>query len=69
MTDTEMLAMQARKIMELEVVVAQMKVQLKWIKMTLVRVGGPLNDNLLHYNKEQLKPFFRIQDILDGCID
>lgn len=69
MTDDELIAMQARKMMELEADNSRMLVQLSNIRMQLIAVGAPLNDNALQYSKEQLKPFFRIQDILDGCID
>jgi hypothetical protein len=69
MNDTEMIAIQARKIVELELDIAMTIDQLARIKVVLVRCGGPLNDNFLQYSKEQLKPFFRIQDILNGCTD
>ena len=69
MNDTEMIAMQARKIMELEADIAMAEDIIKRVKMKLVRIGGPLNDNCDGYTKEQLKPFFKIRDILDGCTD
>jgi hypothetical protein len=69
MTDGEMIIAQARKIMEQEAETALMVEMLAKINVELIRVGAPLNDNFLQYSKEQLKPFFRIQDILNGCTD
>lgn len=69
MTNTELIAIQARKIIEYEAEVAQYVDRIKKIQIGLICCGGPLNDNFLQYNKEQLKPFFKIQDILDGCAD
>jgi hypothetical protein len=69
LSDEEMLAMQARKIMEQEAELAQGKEKLHRIKMQLITIGAPLNDNYLEYSREQLKPFFKIRDILDGCSD
>ncbi len=68
MTDEMVIAAQARKIARLEADVLRTTGILKAVKMQLVRVGGPLNDNQLRYNKDQLVLFFKIQDILDGCI-
>lgn len=34
------------------------------IDKTLHCIGGPLNDNFLGYSREQLKPFFRIAEII-----
>jgi hypothetical protein len=69
MNDTEMIAMQARKIIEMEAEIAQQKDQLHRIRMQLICCGAPLNDNFLKYSKEQLEPFGKIQDILNGCVD
>lgn len=68
MTDTELIALQARKMMELEADNSRMLVQLSNIRMQLIAVGAPLNDNFLQYSKEQLKLFLKIQDILNGCV-
>ncbi len=69
LSDEEMLAMQARKIMEYEAEIAQYIDRLKRIRLQLICIGAPLNDNFLQYSKEQLKPFGKIQDILNGCTD
>lgn len=61
--------MQAKKMFELEADNSNMLVQLSNVRMQLINIGAPLNDNFLQYSKEQLKPFFKIQDILDGCTD
>lgn len=68
-TDEELIALEARKIIELDANILQAEGRLRRIKMQLICIGGPLNDNFLQYSKEQLKPFFKIQDILDGCTD
>lgn len=69
MNDQEMIAIQARKIMELEADIAFAEEKLKRVRLQLICCGAPLNDNFLRYSKEQLKPFGKIQDILNGCID
>lgn len=55
--------------MELEADMAQAEDKLKRIRLQLICIGAPLNDNFLRYSKEQLKPFGKIQDILNGCTD
>ena len=69
MTDTEIIAMQTKRILEQEADLAMYKQRCDAIRMKLICVGAPLNGNFLQYSKEQLNPFFRIQDILDGCTD
>jgi hypothetical protein len=69
MNDTEIIAMQARKIADYEVEMAQYVDRIRRIRLQLICTGAPLNDNFLQYSKEQLKPFFKIQDITDGCTD
>jgi DNA-dependent RNA polymerase auxiliary subunit epsilon len=69
MTDDEIIAIQAKKMMELEADNSRMMVQLSNIQVKLISFVAPLNDNFLQYNKEQLKLFLDIQDILDGCVD
>ena len=68
LSDSEMLAMQARKIMELEAEMAQYEIQFNQIRLQLISVGAPLNDNFLQYSKKQLEPFGKIQEILNGII-
>lgn len=55
--------------MELEADIAFAEEKLKRVRLQLICCGAPLNDNFLRYSKEQLKPFGKIQDILNGCID
>ena len=69
LSDDDMIAMQARKIMELEADMAFAEEKLKRIRLQLICCGAPLNDNFLQYSKEQLEPFGKIQDILNGCTD
>ena len=63
--DDEVIARQARRIMELEDAVRQFQEGCEAIRMRLICIGGPLNDNVLFYSKEQLAIFFRIQDTLN----
>lgn len=64
MTDTEMIAMQAKKIACLEVRASAYKKAFEEIRIKLICIGGPLNDNFLKYTPEQLKVFFQIDEII-----
>jgi hypothetical protein len=66
LADKEIISLQAKKIYELESDAERSREKLKDIKMQLIHIGAPLNDNLLQYSSAQLKPFFKIQDIIDG---
>jgi len=62
MSDTELIAYQARKIASLQFDLTQAKLSCNNINNILYCIGGPLNDNVLGYTFEQLKPFFRIHE-------
>ncbi len=62
MTNEELIARQAKELEELKDKLKSREKDLRSIKMELICIGGPLNDNVLLYSKEQLKPFFRIYD-------
>lgn len=68
MTDDEIIANQVRKIEELSETNILYEKSLRNIKMMLVSVGAPLNDNFLNYSNEQLKIFFEIVDEINNCI-
>lgn len=38
------------------------------IKLILVCIGGPLNDNVDHYSKKQLAPLYRICELAEEII-
>ncbi len=62
MTDDEIIANQARKIAELEEKLDRYEQSRVRIRQILYSIGAPLNDNILDYNEDQLKPFFRIAE-------
>lgn len=66
MTDKELIVIQARQLAEKNEEVVQLLAKANKIRLELISIGAPLNDNLLEYNREQLKPFFKIRDILNG---
>ena len=39
------------------------------IKGKIYCIGGPLNDNVKQYNKDQMKDFFDIAGYADGILD
>lgn len=62
MTDDEIIANQARKIAELEEKLDRYEQSRIRIRQILYSIGAPLNDNMLDYSEDQLKPFFRIAE-------
>jgi hypothetical protein len=60
MNDEEIILRQARQIAALEEQLEWRKEAMRKIHMEIYGIGGPLNDNLLNYSKEQMMPFFRI---------
>lgn len=62
MTDMELISRQAREIAELQDRVTAYEQSARRIHMMLVCIGGPLNDNKLHYTPEQLVVFAKIED-------
>lgn len=60
MTDAELIARQAKQIEELSDEVNAMKEGAAKVAMEIYGVGGPLNDNVMGYTKQQLAPFHRI---------
>lgn len=62
MTDDEIIANQARKIAELEERLDRYEQSRIRIRQILYSIGAPLNDNMLDYSEDQLKPFFRIAE-------
>ena len=60
MTDNELIANLTREIAELKEINKDYKDVLGYIKSRLISIGAPLNDNVLKYNKKQLKLFWDI---------
>ena len=58
--ERDLIADQAKQIYFLKNKVEDYEQALKAIKNVTVCIGGPLNDNVLGYSKEQLGPFSRI---------
>lgn len=62
MTDMKLIARQAKDIAELRERVTAYEQSAMRIRLMLVCIGGPLNDNKLRYTPEQLVIFARIED-------
>jgi hypothetical protein len=60
MTDAELIARQAKQVEELRDEVADLKERAHKARMHIYCIGGPLNDNLLGYTREQMVVFDRI---------
>lgn len=65
MTDTELIAQQARRIADLEQQAESFASARHSLLGILYCIGGPLNDNKLGYTKEQLTTFWRIRELFD----
>ncbi|WP_323004391.1 hypothetical protein [Denitromonas sp.] len=66
MTDEQLIAQQARRIAELEEELSLRNEAEKKIHMEIYGCGGPQNDNVLGYTRDQMVPFARIHGYL-GC--
>ena len=64
MTDTELIARQAKRLEELRVELDEIKGGVRSVHMLIYGIGGPLNDNGLGYTKEQRTVFHRIAEEL-----
>jgi hypothetical protein len=62
---TEMIADLTKENYLLKKELKEYKDNAKRVKKMLVCIGGPLNDNYHQYNKDQLKIFWAIDNILD----
>lgn len=66
MTDTELIARQAKQIAMLSIELDALKQAIRSVRGTIYCIGGPLNDNRLGYTATQLMPFERIAKEIDG---
>jgi len=64
MTGSELIARQALQLEELRDEVAELKSGIAKARMQIYGCGGPLNDNVLGYTREQMMPFQRIADAI-----
>lgn len=64
-SNEEVIAEQARRLMSYEKSEADYKARLRAIRMIIIGVGGPLNDNKLHYTNAQLHTFGKILEQTD----
>jgi len=64
-TKTKLITKQALKIYDLETRLDKLNSKLRDIHILITNIGAPLNDNINHYNEEQLKIFFKIQQIIE----
>ena len=60
MTKVELIAIQAKKIEEQKLIIKDYKTRMRNIYNIIYCIGGPLNDNKLHYTKEQMIDFQKI---------
>lgn len=65
MTYEELTAQQALEIANLKAELEICKACMREITMILCCIGGPLNDNVLGYSKEQLGPLHRINNLAE----
>jgi hypothetical protein len=64
MTETELIARQAKMIEELRAEVADHEAAKSKVHGLLFNIGAPLNDNLLQFSREQMAVLFRIAEAL-----
>ena len=60
MTETELIARQAKQIEELKDSQADLRERMRQIHLIIYCIGGPLNDNKLKYTNSQLVTFAQI---------
>lgn len=64
MTESELIARQAKKLEELSDEVFDLKERARKARLHIYCIGGPLNDNRLGYSKPQMVTFARIAEEL-----
>ena len=68
--DDKLIADQAKQLWAANERIKSMEHALEAIKKSLMCIGGPLNDNVLQYSKEQLDLFFKIRELVnEGLYD
>lgn len=69
MEDDKLVAKQARDIDRLTTENVDMSEALERIRLRMVCIGGPLNDNRLAYSNEQLVTFAHILQDVENVLD
>ena len=64
MTEVELIAYQAKRVVELERTVQDLSFRMAEVHLNIICGGGPLNDNKLHYSPAQLVLFSKIDDLV-----
>ena len=64
----KLIAKQAKDIFEKDQYINELEGALKSIRINLVCIGGPLNDNVKNYSPEQLKLFFHFDHIINDTL-
>jgi len=64
MNTDEVIAKLVIENFDLKARIYEFEESIKSINQILYCIGGPLNDNVLNYNKDQLRTFFKIKDLL-----
>jgi len=63
-TDDIIIAEQAKALFKAERRVEELEDSMRQIRLKLICIGGPLNDNVLGYSNEQLRIFRAISNII-----
>ena len=63
-TEDIIIAEQAKALFKAERRVEKLEEAMRKIRLKLICIGGPLNDNALGYSSEQLQPFRAISNIV-----
>mgnify|MGYP001331163784 CR=1 FL=1 len=66
MTNEELIARQAKQLEELRDENANLKECARKVKAIIYCIGGPLNDNVMGYTKNQMTTFFEIVEELEA---
>ena len=65
MTQEELICKQQIALEELTLLLAVNKQTVKALKSKFYSIGQPLNDNILQFNKEQLKWVFSVEQLIN----
>lgn len=68
MTEQELIAKQALEIANLTEALDHAKENCRMIHMTCVGIGGPLNDNVKQYTRDQMLEFHHINQLAHEVI-
>lgn len=66
MSKDELIAKQQLEIEQYKIAMAENKKTAKDLHMKFFAIGQPLNDNVLQFNKEQIKWAFSVYDLIEN---